>query len=75
MREDRVGKLFVMMFTNGDLPENPMCLRDCVVCGDVFNRLDSLAHTQLPCQPSPQQPIAIVTGRGSKSEHKTQTCQ
>jgi hypothetical protein len=46
MREDRVGKLFVMMFTNGDLPTNPMCLRECLVCGEVFNRIDSLAHTK-----------------------------
>ena len=58
MREDRVGKLFVIMFTNGDLPTNPMCLRECVVCGDVFDRIDSLVHTESPCQPSPQQPLA-----------------
>jgi hypothetical protein len=60
MREDRVGKTFIKLFTNGDLPTNPMCLRECVVCGDVFNRLDSLAHTQLPCQPSQLQPLAAA---------------
>jgi hypothetical protein len=58
MREDRVGKLFVMMFTNGDLPTNPMCLRECLVCGEVFNRIDSLAHTKMACQPSLEQPLA-----------------
>lgn len=60
MREDKVGKLFVMMFTNGDLPTNPMCLRECLVCGEVFNRIDSLAHMDMPCQPSPQQPFSIT---------------
>jgi hypothetical protein len=58
MREDRIGKLFVMIFTNGDLPTNPMCLRECVVCGGVFNRIDSLAHSEMPCHPSAQQPLA-----------------
>jgi len=33
MIEDKVGKLFVMIFTNGDLPKNPMMLSECVVCG------------------------------------------
>jgi hypothetical protein len=33
MTEDRVGKLFVMLFTNGDLPTNPLYLRECWVCG------------------------------------------
>jgi hypothetical protein len=42
--------------TNGDLPTNPMCLRECLVGGEVFNRTDSLAHTEIPCQPSSQQP-------------------
>jgi hypothetical protein len=75
MREDRVGKIFIMVFTNGDLPENPMCLRECVVCGEFFTREESRKHTEIWCQPSPQQPIAIVTGRGSKSVHTRQTCQ
>jgi hypothetical protein len=60
MREDKVGKLFVMMFTNGDLPTNPMCLRECMVCGDVFNRDESLAHAEIPYPPSPQQPLAAA---------------
>jgi hypothetical protein len=58
MKEDRVGKLFVMLFTNGDVPMNPMCLRECLVCGDVFNRPDSLEHAEIPCPPSPRQPFA-----------------
>ena len=62
MREDKVGKLFVMMFTNGDLPTNPRRLRECWVCGEVFNRIDSLAHTEMPCQPSPQRFLA-ASGR------------
>jgi hypothetical protein len=52
--------LFVMMFTNGDLPTNPMCVRECMVCGEVFNRIDSLAHTEIPCQPSPLRPLAAA---------------
>jgi hypothetical protein len=64
MREDRIGKLFVMMFTNGDLPTNPMCLRECLVCGEVFNRIDSLAHMEMRCQPSSEQPFSI-TGRAN----------
>jgi SNF2 family DNA or RNA helicase len=39
-----------------------MCLRECMVCGEVFNRIDSLAHTEMPCQPSSEQPFSI-TGR------------
>jgi hypothetical protein len=61
MREDRVGKLFVMLFTNGDLPTNPMCLRECLVCGDVFSRIDSLAPTESLCTPSPEQPLAAAS--------------
>jgi hypothetical protein len=62
MRKDRVGKLFVMVFTNGDLPNNPMSLRECMVCGEVFDRPAAMLHADIPCEPSPQQPIAIVTG-------------
>jgi hypothetical protein len=60
MREDRVGKLFVMVFTNGDLPPNPMCLRECVVCGELFSREESRKHREILCQPSPQQPFAAA---------------
>ena len=38
MIEDRVGKIFVMVSTNGDLSFNPMSLRECFVCGGVFTR-------------------------------------
>ncbi len=58
MREDRVGKLFIMVFTNGDLPTNPMCLRECMVCGELLNRYEALQHTDMPCQPSARQPLA-----------------
>jgi hypothetical protein len=75
MIEDTVGKIFIALSTNGDLPKNPMNLRECVVCGGVFTRDQSWAHSQIPCQPSLERPFSIVTGRGSKSEHETQTCQ
>jgi hypothetical protein len=62
MREDRFGKIFIKLFANGDLPTNPMCLRECVVCGEVFTREESWEHTEVPCQPSPE-PLAGA-GRG-----------
>ena len=37
MRDDTIGKSFNVIFTNGDLPTNPMSLRECAVCGGVFN--------------------------------------
>lgn len=60
MREDTVGKLFIMVFTNGDLQTNPMCLRECVVCGGFFTRNESQVDTNIPCSPSPQQPFAAA---------------
>ena len=64
-----------MIFTNGDLPTNPMSLRECAVCGGVFTRDESREHSEARCHPSLEQPLAIVTGRGSKSEHNPQTWQ
>ena len=64
MREDKVGKLFVMMFTNGDLPTNPMCLRECLVCGEVFDRPASMLHADIPCKHTPLKSLAAVSGRG-----------
>jgi len=58
MSEDRVGKLFIRIFTNGDLLTNPMSLGECLVCGGVFTRDESRQHCEVPCQPSPQQPFA-----------------
>jgi hypothetical protein len=55
--DDHVGKLFVMISTNGDLPMNPMSLRECVVCGGVFTRDGSREHCEIPCQPSQEQPF------------------
>jgi hypothetical protein len=60
MIEDRVGKLFVMIFTNGDLTTNPMSLRECVVCGEVFTRDESREHSEARCQPSREQPFAVA---------------
>jgi hypothetical protein len=75
MLEDRVGKLFVVVFTNGDLPTNPMRLSECIVCGGLFTRDQSREHNEVPCPPSPSQPFALTTGRGSRSELKAQKCQ
>jgi hypothetical protein len=75
MTQDRIGKGFTVIFTNGDLPDNPMSLRECMVCGGVFTGDQSWAHSQVPCQPSLGQPLAVIASRGSKSEHKAQTCQ
>jgi hypothetical protein len=61
MIEDRVGKLFIGIFTNGDLPTNPISLGECVVCGGVFTRDKSRQHSEVPCQPSSEQPFAIIT--------------
>jgi hypothetical protein len=60
MMNDRVGKSFLVIFTNGDLPNNPMSLRECMVCEGVFTRDQSWAHSQIPCQPSLEQPFAIT---------------
>jgi hypothetical protein len=70
MMNDTVGKVFIRLSTNGDLPKNPMRLHECFVCGGVFTRDQSRQHCEIPCHPSPEQPFA-VTGRGSKH----QTCQ
>jgi hypothetical protein len=75
MMKDWVGKVFVVIFTNGDLPNNPMSLRECYVCGGIFTRDESREHSEVRCQPSQLQPLAAITGRGAKSLHKTQPCQ
>jgi hypothetical protein len=62
--DDRVGKSFIVMSTNGDLPTNPMSLRECLVCGGVFTRDESRHHSDARCQLSPKQPYAIVQRRG-----------
>jgi hypothetical protein len=61
MTDDIIGKSFTLIFTNGDLPNNPMSLRECAVCGGVFTRDQSWAHSQIPCPPSAIQPLGIVT--------------
>ena len=62
--DDRVGKSFIVMSTNGDLPSNPMYLGECVICGGVFTHAESMAHLEAQCLPSPEQPFAIVACRG-----------
>lgn len=54
------GKPFIMLSTNGDLPNNPMRLRECMVCGEVFTREQSRKHSEVGCQPSPEQPLAAA---------------
>jgi hypothetical protein len=58
--DDRVGKSFIVMSTNGDLPTNPMSLRECLVCGGVFTRDESRDHSDARCQSSPEQPLAAA---------------
>jgi hypothetical protein len=52
MRDDMVGKAFIKFSTNGDLPTNPMSLRECLNCGGVFTRDQSRDHWDAPCWPS-----------------------
>jgi hypothetical protein len=58
--DDQVGKPFIVLLTNGDLPPNPMNLRECIVCGGVFTRDGSRDHSDARCQPSPEQPFAAA---------------
>jgi hypothetical protein len=60
--DDQVGKPFIVLFTNGDLPTNPMSLRECLVCGGVFTRDESREHSDVRCQPSFEHSFA-ATGR------------
>ena len=62
--DDRVGRVFIRIFTNGDLPKNPVMLSECMVCGGVFSREQSQEHSYIPCLPSSEQPLAVVSGRG-----------
>lgn len=62
--DDRVGKSFIVMSTNGDLLNNPVYLGECVICGGVFTHDESIAHLEARCLPSPEQPYAIVPRRG-----------
>jgi hypothetical protein len=64
MRDEIVGKPFLVIFTNGDLPSNPMSLRECAVCGDVFTRDQTTAHYYAHCEPSPDRSLAAVAMRG-----------
>ena len=61
MTEDRVGKSFIVILTNGDLPTNPMSLRECAVCGKVFTREQSREHYYVPCPPSSEQSHSIAS--------------
>jgi hypothetical protein len=56
MTDDTIGKSFTVIFTNGDLPTNPMSLRECAVCEGVFTRDQSWAHCQILCPPSAAAP-------------------
>ncbi len=64
MVDDRKGKTFIMVLTNGDLPTNPMSLRECLVCGGIFTREESQHHHGVPCQPTPHRSLATIAGRG-----------
>jgi len=60
-------KPFIVLSTNGDLPNNPMRLSECMVCGGVFTRTQSRKHSEVRCQPSPEQPFAA----GGRYRHAT----
>lgn len=64
MTQDRIGKSFTVIFTNGDLPNNPMSLRECAVCGGVFTREQSSEHCDVPCPPSADRSLARIAVRG-----------
>jgi len=59
--DDRLGKPFIVLSTNGDLPTNPMSLRECMVCGGVFTRDESRDHSDARCQPSRSQPFTLIS--------------
>jgi hypothetical protein len=59
--DDRVGKIFIRIFTNGDLPMNPMMLGECVVCGGVFTRDQSREHSEARCELSSEQPFSAAS--------------
>jgi hypothetical protein len=64
MRDDMVGKAFIKFSTNGDLPTNPMSLRECLNCGGVFTRDEARDHWDALCQPSPCKITNAIVGRG-----------
>jgi|HubBroStandDraft_1064217.scaffolds.fasta_scaffold1680130_2 hypothetical protein len=61
MTDDTIGKSFTVIFTNGDLPNNPMSLRECAVCGGVFTHEQAREHRDVVCPPSAIQPLGIAT--------------
>ena len=64
MRDDIVGRGIVKIFTNGDLPTNPMRLSECLVCGGILTFEQSWAHYKSDCKVSSEQPFAIITRQG-----------
>ena len=64
MTDERVGKGFTVIFTNGDLPTNPMSLRECMVCGEVFTREQAQEHCDVVCPPTTEKSFAAFAGRG-----------
>jgi hypothetical protein len=63
MTDESVGKSFLVIFTNGDLPSNPMSLRECSVCGDVFTQDQTVAHYYAHCDLSPDRSLAAIAVR------------
>jgi len=41
------GKPFIVLSTNEDLPTNPMSLRECLVCGEVFTHEQSREDVEI----------------------------
>jgi hypothetical protein len=59
--DDLTGKVFIMVHANGDLPDNPMRLGECLVCG-VFFSFEEM-HQDVQCLPSAGQPLSIIASR------------
>jgi hypothetical protein len=70
MMEDLVGKTFIKFSTNGDLPTNPMSLREFLVCGECSPATSRGSTMKFRAHRHHYSPLPSL-GRGSKSELKT----
>jgi hypothetical protein len=68
MTDDTIDKFFTVIFTEGDLPTNPMSLRVCAVCGGVFTRDQSWAHSKSRARHQPCSPLASSHDKSKHTE-------
>jgi hypothetical protein len=66
MRDDSVGKLFIMVFTNGDLPTNPVCVRECLVWGEFFTCEEAREHSISRACHRPHSPLPSLRAKGNQ---------